>query len=202
MQGSDVIIWTTTPWTIPSNKAVAFNKAIKYGLYEIEEVKDESWAKPLNTIILADKLAEETMEKSRVTKYKKIRELSSKDLNDNILSHPFSNLEGAENFWDYVVPLVEADHVTDEAGTGFVHIAPSHGAEDFEVFLKRGWLSRMTNNVEDDSSFANTVPFFKGLQIFNKKGKEGEGNKAVIQKLIEANKLIARGILEHSYPHS
>ena len=122
----------------------------------------------------------------------KIRELSSKDLNDINLSHPFSNLEGADSL-NYSVPLVEADHVTDEAGTGFVHIAPSHGAEDFEVFLKRGWLSRMTNNVEDDSSFANTVPFFKGLQIFNKKGREGEGNKAVIQKLIEANKLIARG---------
>ena len=202
LQGSDIIIWTTTPWTIPSNKAVAFNKSIQYGLYEIEEVQDESWAMPKNTIILADKLAEETMLKSRVTKYKKIRELSFEDLNETFLSHPFSNLEGAETFWDYTVPLVEADHVTDEAGTGFVHIAPSHGAEDFEVFLKRGWLSRMTNNIEDDSSFASFVPFFKGLQIFNKKGKEGEGNRAVIQKLIEANKLIARGVLEHSYPHS
>ena len=202
LKGSDIVIWTTTPWTIPSNKAVAFNKSIKYGLYEIEEVQDESWAKPKNTIILADKLAEQTMEKSRVTKYKKIRELSLDDFNEITLTHPFSKLEGAESFWDYAVPLVEADHVTDDAGTGFVHIAPSHGAEDFEVFLKRGWLSRMTNNVEDDSSFSTAVPFFKGLQIFNKKGKEGEANRAVIQKLIEANKLIARGILEHSYPHS
>ena len=173
MQGSDIIIWTTTPWTIPSNKAVAFNKSIQYGLYEIEEVQDESWAMPRNTIILADKLAEDTMAKARVTKYKKIRDLNFEDLNQIFLSHPFSNLEGAETFWDYTVPLVEADHVTDEVGTGFVHIAPSHGAEDFEVFLKRGWLSRMTNNVEDDSSFASFVPFFKGLQIFNKK-KEKE----------------------------
>ena len=124
------------------------------------------------------------------------------DFNEITLTHPFSKLEGAESFWDYAVPLVEADHVTDDAGTGFVHIAPSHGAEDFEVFLKRGWLSRMTNNVEDDSSFSTSVPFFNGLQIFNKKGKEGEANRAVIKKLIEANKLIARGILEHSYPHS
>ena len=74
------------------------------------------------------------MEKSRVTKYKKIRELSLDDFNEIILTHPFSKLEGAESFWDYAVPLVEADHVTDDAGTGFVHIAPSHGAEDFEVF--------------------------------------------------------------------
>ncbi len=202
LQGSDIIIWTTTPWTIPSNKAVAFNSSIEYGLYEIQEVQDESWAKPKNTIILAEKLAEETMGKSRVIKYKKLRKLKFDNLNKLILSHPFSNLEGSENFWNYSVPLVEADHVTDDAGTGFVHIAPSHGAEDFEVFLKRGWLSRMTNNVEDDSSFASNVPFFRGLQIFNKKGKEGEANRAVIDKLIEADKLIARGILEHSYPHS
>ena len=114
------------------------------------------------------------MEKSRVTKYKKIRELSSKDLDDIILSHPFSDLEGSENFWNYSVPLVEAEHVTEETGTGFVHIAPSHGAEDFEVFLKRGWLSRMTNNVEDDSSFAVTVPFFKGYKYLTKKEKKAK----------------------------
>ena len=163
LKGSDVLIWTTTPWTIPSNKAVAFNKAIKYGVYQIEQVQDESWAKPQNTIILADKLAKETMEKSRVTKYKKIRDLSLEDLDDITLSHPFAKLEGAESFWDYAVPLVEGDHVTDDVGTGFVHIAPSHGAEDFEVFLKRGWLSRMTNNVEDNALMLEVIAGSDGL---------------------------------------
>ena len=96
------------------------------------------------------------------------------DFNDITLSHPFSKLEGAESFWDYAVPLVEADHVTDDAGTGFVHIAPSHGAEDFEVFLKRGWLSRMTNNVEDDSSFATLSHFLKAYKYLTKREKKAK----------------------------
>ena len=98
----------------------------------------------------------------------KIRELSFEDLNQTFKS-PIFKPEGAETFWDYTVPLVEADHVTDEAGTGFVHIAPSHGAEDFEVFLKRGWLSRMTNNVEDDSSFASLFHFLKAFKYLTKR---------------------------------
>ena len=92
--------------------------------------------------------------------------------------------------------------MTEEVGTGFVHMAPSHGAEDYEEFAKRGWTNQLTHNVEEDSSFADKVPFFGGLLIFDKKGKEAKGNEAIIQKLIEVGALMARGRLKHSYPHS
>ena len=98
--------------------------------------------------------------------------------------------------------MIDGDHVTDEAGTGFVHTAPSHGADDYECFLKRGWLDRMTHNVGEESEFLPHVPFFAGLRILDHKGKEGKANTAVIDKLVEAGGLIARGRMTHSYPHS
>ncbi len=91
-------------------------------------------------------------------------------------------------YWDYDVPMLAGDFVTDDAGTGFVHMAPSHGADDYELFVKNGLVDRMTHNVLEDSSFAPHVPFFAGLQVFDAKGKEGKANKAVIDKLIEAGR--------------
>ena len=117
------------------------------------------------------------------------------------MGHPFAELNG---YWQYRddVPMLEGDFVTDDAGTGFVHMAPSHGADDYELFVKNGLADRMTHNVLEDSSFAQHVPFFAGLQIFDAKGKEGKANRAVIDKLVEAGALLARGRLTHSYPHS
>ena len=98
--------------------------------------------------------------------------------------------------------MIDGDHVTDDAGTGFVHTAPSHGADDYDCFLKRNWLDRMTHNVGEDSEFLEHVPFFAGLTVFDRKGKEGKANSEVINKLVEAGNIIARGRLTHSYPHS
>ena len=98
--------------------------------------------------------------------------------------------------------MIDGDHVTDDAGTGFVHTAPSHGADDYECFVKRGWTDRLTHNVNEESAFEEFVPFFAGLQVFDRKGKEGKANTAVIAKLVEAGALIARGRVTHSYPHS
>jgi isoleucyl-tRNA synthetase len=116
-----------------------------------------------------------------------------------VCAHPFARLEA---HWDYEVPMLPGDFVTDDAGTGFVHMAPSHGADDYELFVKNGLVDRMTHNVLEDSAFAAHVPFFAGLQVFDAKGKEGKANRAVIEKLIEAGALLARGRLTHSYPHS
>jgi isoleucyl-tRNA synthetase len=65
-----------------------------------------------------------------------------------------------DEYWSYDVPMIDGDHVTDEAGTGFVHTAPSHGADDYECFVKRNWLDRMTHNVGEASQFLDHVPFF------------------------------------------
>ncbi|MEE9452963.1 MAG: isoleucine--tRNA ligase [Paracoccaceae bacterium] len=199
---ASVVIWTTTPWTIPSNKAVAFNPSIEYGLYRVIETEDESWTKVGDLYLLADTLAKDVLGKSRATKFARVRGVKASELGSMTLKHPLHGIDGADGFWDYAVPMIDGDHVTDEAGTGFVHTAPSHGADDYECFVKRGWTQRMTHNVNENSAFEDFVPFFAGLEVFNRKGKEGKANTAVIDKLVEANALIARGRVTHSYPHS
>ena len=194
-----IVIWTTTPWTIPSNRAIAFNPKISYGLYHVDETSEESWTAKGDYYIIADNLASETLEKSRVTKHTRVKDVLGSELKDCVCQHPFTELD---SFWSYDVPVIDGDHVTDDAGTGFVHTAPSHGADDYECFLKRNWLDRMTHNVGEESEFLAHVPFFAGLTVFDRKGKEGKANTEVINKLVEAGNIIARGRLTHSYPHS
>ncbi|MDG2260191.1 MAG: isoleucine--tRNA ligase [Paracoccaceae bacterium] len=196
-----VVIWTTTPWTIPSNKAVAYNEKVAYGLYRVDATEEESWTNPGELYLFADTLAEDSLTKSRVTEFTRVRNVAASEFDGMILKHPFADLDP---YWDYAegVPMIDGDHVTDDAGTGFVHTAPSHGADDYECFVKRNWIDRMTHNVGEESEFLPHVPFFAGLQVFDRKGKEGKANNAVIAKLVEADGIIARGRVAHSYPHS
>jgi isoleucyl-tRNA synthetase len=204
LQGVKVVIWTTTPWTIPSNKAVAYNPKIAYGLYEVTGRPEECWATIGDRYVLADNLAADTLTKARLddTMYRRLRDVTGDELGALTLAHPLNGAEGAEGFWDYEVPMIDGDHVTDDAGTGFVHTAPSHGADDYECFVKRNWIDRMTHNVGEESEFLPHVPLFAGLQVFDRKGKEGKANRAVIDKLVEMGGLLARGQIKHSYPHS
>ncbi len=202
--GTKVVIWTTTPWTIPSNKAVAYNNTIAYGLYEVTGRPEECWARIGDRYLLADALAEDVLAKARLepSMYRRLRDVSADELGALTLAHPFRGLDGADGFWDYDVPMIDGDHVTDDAGTGFVHTAPSHGQEDYDAFVARGWMDRMTHNVGEESEFLPHVPFFAGLRVLDHKGKEGKANTAVIDKLVEAGGLLARGRMTHSYPHS
>ncbi|WP_299784151.1 isoleucine--tRNA ligase [uncultured Marivita sp.] len=203
-EGAKVVIWTTTPWTIPSNKAVAYNPEIAYGLYEVTGRPEECWARIGDRYIMADALAEDVLSKARLddSMWRRIGDVTQHQLAAMTLAHPFRGLEGADGFWDYDVPMIDGDHVTDDAGTGFVHTAPSHGQEDFDAFVARGWMDRMTHNVGEESEFLPHVPFFAGLKVLDHKGKEGKANTAVIDKLVEAGGLLARGRMTHSYPHS
>ncbi|SNS99749.1 isoleucine--tRNA ligase [Antarctobacter heliothermus] len=204
LHAARVVIWTTTPWTIPSNKAVAYNPAISYGLYEITGTPDECWATVGDTYLLADKLAAEVLTKARLEdgQWTRLRDVSADELASLTLAHPLRGTDGADGFWDYDVPMIDGDHVTDDAGTGFVHTAPSHGQDDYECFVARNWMDRMTHNVGEESEFLPHVPLFAGLQVFDRKGKEGKANSAVIDKLVAAGGLLARGRMTHSYPHS
>ncbi len=197
LHGTSVVIWTTTPWTIPSNRGVAFSGRISYGLYRVTEAADDNWVKPGETLVLADPLAAEMMASARVAAFERLAD--APDFTGTILDHPLAH---SDAHWGYDVPMLEGDFVTDDAGTGFVHCAPSHGADDYELFVKNGLADRMTHNVLEDSSFAAHVPHFAGLEIFDRKGKEGKANAAVIAKLQEVGALAARGRLKHSYPHS
>ncbi len=197
-----VVIWTTTPWTIPQNRAVSFSPEISYGLYEVTATPEECWAKVGDRFLLADKLAAEVLGSARLenSMYTRLRDVAAEELGSLICAHPFRGIDGGMGEWDYDVPLLPGDHVTDDAGTGFVHTAPSHGEDDYQVGLKYGLP--MTHNVLEDGAFRPNLPVFGGEVIIKPNGKEGGANKAVIDKLVETGALIARGRLTHSYPHS
>jgi len=125
---SFVVIWTTTPWTIPGNRAISYSPKITYGLYQVTDAASDNWLKIGDKLILAEKLAEETMKAARVVSFSKIADVSAKDLGGVLCSHPLKSLG-----YDFKVPLLAGDHVTDDAGTGFVHTAPGHGTDDFDV---------------------------------------------------------------------
>jgi isoleucyl-tRNA synthetase len=119
------------------------------------------------------------------------------------LKHPLCSAKEANGEWDETRDFRAADFVTDTEGTGFVHCAPSHGMEEYELYRELGMLDEViTYNVKDDGGFRDDLPFFGGKYILNRKGGEGDANKAVIDKLIEVGGLLARGKIKHSYPHS
>ncbi|MEM8959136.1 MAG: class I tRNA ligase family protein, partial [Pseudomonadota bacterium] len=198
--GVNVVIWTTTPWTIPSNRAVAFNPALSYGLYEVTEAPEDNWAKTGDLYLLADNLAADVFAAARVEGYDRKRDVTGAQLDLLSCAHPFRGIADGQGEWDYPVPLLPGDHVTDEAGTGFVHTAPSHGADDYVLGVRHGLV--MTHNVLEDGTFRPDLPLFGGTAILTPKGKEGDANKAVIDMLAASDALIARGRLTHSYPHS
>jgi len=205
LAGASVVIWTTTPWTIPSNKAVVYGADYSYGLYEVTGTPEESWVSVGEKFLLADKLAADTFTKARLEEgqWKRVRDVAADELNLLPLSHPFAGAEGGEGEWDQPRILRPAPFVTDEDGTGFVHCAPSHGMDEFELFRDLGMLEDvLTYNVMDDGGFRADLPFFGGKYILNRKGGEGDANKAVIDKLVEVGGLLARGKIKHSYPHS
>jgi isoleucyl-tRNA synthetase len=200
LDGARVLIWTTTPWTIPQNRAVAFNPDIPYGLYRVTEAPEGSTAELGELLLLADNLAESVFTAAKGAAYEKLRAVSAEELEGLTLAHPFRGVEGAQGEWDYDVPMLPGDHVTDEAGTGFVHTAPSHGDDDYVLGQKHGL--QMTYNVTEDGSFRADLPFFGGEHIITPEGKEGPANVSVIKQLAWAGALFAKGKFRHSYPHS
>jgi len=197
-----VLIWTTTPWTIPQNRAVALNPDIAYGLYEVIGRPQDSNATIGATYLVADKLAEQVFAAAKLdaSMFRRLRDVSAEELGALTLAHPFRGIEGGAGEWDFDVPLLPGDHVTDDAGTGFVHTAPSHGDDDYVLGQRFGLP--MTYNVEPDGTYRADLPLFGGQAIILPDGKEGPANVSVIKALHGAGALFAKGKLKHSYPHS
>ncbi|CAM5403066.1 isoleucyl-tRNA synthetase [Aquamicrobium terrae] len=206
-----VVIWTTTPWTIPGNRAVNFSPRISYGLYEVAAAENSYGPQPGEKLIFADALAEDSAAKAKVT-FNRLRSVSAEELESLTLSHPFKGFAGGYGF---AVPMLAGDHVTDDAGTGFVHTAPGHGREDFDAWMhavpdleKRGIDTRLPFTVDDGGFFTKDAPGFGpdreggAARVIDDNGKKGDANKAVIDELIKRDALFARGRLKHSYPHS
>jgi isoleucyl-tRNA synthetase len=258
--GASVLIWTTTPWTIPGNRAVAYSPRVTYGLYEVKDAENDFGPQPGEKLIIADALADDAAKKAKLV-LSRVRLVSNEALETITLAHPlagwrpFSPLEGevvaqrpegvgAEGTVDgtsraalgdptqslrghphfkgegnaaysFAVPLIAGDHVTDDAGTGFVHTAPSHGREDFEAWVDaagelraRGIDTAIPFPVDDAGYFTKDAPGFGpdreggAARVIDDSGKKGDANKAVVEALIERDMLFARGRLKHSYPHS
>lgn len=205
LDSAKVVIWTTTPWTIPSNKAVVYGAGISYGLYEVIGRPEECWATIGERFILADNLAADVMSRARLdeTMYRRLCDVTNDDLAKIKLTHPLAGAESSDGEWDDVRDFRAAEFVTDTEGTGFVHCAPSHGLEEYELYRDLGMLEQViTYNVNPDGRFRDELPFFGGKAILKPNGKEGNANAAVIDKLAEVGGLLARGKIKHSYPHS
>ena len=168
-----VLIWTTTPWTLPANLAIALHPDLTYVAVA---VGDETW-------ILAEGLMENCMQSFGVQDFRVVRKFESSELKGLACRHPFLDRQSV---------IVLGAHVTLEAGTGCVHTAPGHGREDYDMALEYGL--DVYSPVDDNGCFTGDVPFFAGQYVF-------DANKAVNAKLRETGKLIFEKKIEHSYPH-
>ncbi len=184
LSDSEIIIWTTTPWTIPANRALAYNEKLNYLLVKIIDDGDFKNKK----IVIAEALLDSVIKDCNLEKYEILKKFSGKELKDTICNHPFFNLG-----YNYDIPLLEASFVTIEQGTGIVHCAPSHGPDDFNLCLNNG--IKTIETVDGDGKYTKNVLLFEGIHIF-------KANPLVIEKLKEQKKLLSNGELVHSYPHS
>ncbi len=197
-----VVIWTTTPWTLPGNRAISYSHKIEYGIYQVTAAAPENWAKVGDKFILSDRLAAEVFKAARVESFERIDRFVPGD--SAICAHPLCG-----KAYDFDVPLLAGEHVTDTDGTGFVHTAPGHGREDFEIWTAnraaleaRGINPAIPYTVDENGAFTAQAPGFTGKRVINDKGAKGDANEAVIKALIDAHMLIARSRLKHQYPHS
>jgi isoleucyl-tRNA synthetase len=191
LRDTSVVIWTTTPWTIPGNRAIAYSETLEYGVYEVGSVEAGGFASVGDKLALADVLAGQTAAHCKLT----LTRIATFNPVGCICSHPL-----AASGYDFEVPLLPGEHVTADTGTGFVHTAPGHGEEDFELGRAHGL--EVPRTIDEAGGFYPHVPLFAGRRILTPDGSDGDANGAVIRELIAANALLAKGKLRHQYPHS
>ena len=184
LEGCEIIIWTTTPWTIPANKALAYNKDISYQIIKIEDDGDFKNKK----IVIAHDLLETVLKECEIKKFEKLDKLSGKEFKDIICSHPLEK-EG----YTHDIPMLEANFVTTEQGSGIVHCAPSHGPDDFNLCINNG--IQAVETVDNDGKYTKNILNYEGIHVF-------KANPIIIESLKKNNRLLSNGKLNHTYPHS
>ncbi|MCA3415384.1 MAG: isoleucine--tRNA ligase, partial [Roseomonas sp.] len=188
LAGADVVIWTTTPWTMPGNRAVAYGAEIDYALLHVEGLAEKSHLKIGDRLLVALPLLPQFEKDAGIGAHSIKRVIKGAELEGALAAHP---LRG--HGYEFDVPLLPGDFVTIEAGTGFVHIAPGHGEDDFN--LGRAHNLPIPETVNDDGTFTHHAPGFEGLHVF-------KAHTAVYAAMEAAGTLAATGKLTHSYPHS
>ena len=183
-----ILIWTTTPWTIPGNRALAYGKDLDYVLMHVTSVKENSYARVNDKIIIAKQLQQNVMTNCGISEAKILKLFKGLDFEGTECEHPFIG-----HGYDFVVKVFEGDFITLEQGTGIVHVAPGHGADDYNLGIKYG--VEVVQTVNDDGRYNDNVPGFEGEHVYKVDYK-------IADKLKELNKLFGQGKLRHSYPHS
>jgi isoleucyl-tRNA synthetase len=207
--GAFVVAWTTTPWTLPANRALAYSARVEYGLFEVLSAENDFGPQSGEKFLVAQSLAEATAGKAKLV-LGFVRGVSSDELAVMTCRHPLHALG-----YDFVVPLLEGSHVTEEAGTGFVHTAPGHGTDDFELWTRSasrlsaaGYDTRLPFVVDDAGYLTDDAPGFGpssdggAARVYDDNGKKGDANARVFAALVQENVLFARARVKHQYPHS
>ena len=189
LEGAHLIIWTTTPWTMPGNRAMACGADIDYSALKITEISDGALASVGDVICLADALQEDVFAQTGIVAADTLKRFKGAEMAGATAAHPMA----AEGY-THEVPVLLADYVTTDQGTGFVHIAPGHGPEDFELaHLKHG--IEVPDTVGEDGVIAEHLPLFGGMHVLR-------DNARIAEIMAEKGGLIGIGQLTHSYPHS
>ena len=187
--GARIVIWTTTPWTMPGNRALAYGNDIDYVCFSVAEVADGALAKPGDRLVVASDLLDDTLKAAKIEAISEELRFTGEKLAGLIAAHPL-----ADHGYDHDVPAFAGDYVTTEQGTGFVHIAPGHGPEDYELaHIKHGVA--VPDTVNEDGTLADHLPLYAGMHVLR-------DNRKIAEDMAEKNSLIAIGELVHSYPHS
>ncbi|HEV2302726.1 MAG TPA: isoleucine--tRNA ligase [Stellaceae bacterium] len=195
LAGAAALIWTTTPWTLPGNRAIAYSADLDYCVVRVDKAAEGSRARAGETLILARPLVAEVAREAEIEACSVLDEFPGTALSGTVARHPLRG-EG----YDFAVPLLPAGFVAPDQGTGLVHIAPGHGADDFELGQAHGLESPDT--VGPDGIYLESVPLFAGRTVYRSNGRPGDANEAVIAALETRGAVLARGSLVHSYPHS
>ena len=195
LEGASLVIWTTTPWTIPGNRAVAYGAEMAYGVFRVDATTEGSLAQAGERLVVAAALADDVAEAAGITDWTRLDSLPGEALAGTVCRHPL-HAQG----YHFAVPALPGDFVTTEVGTGIVHIAPGHGEEDFELGSRHG--IEVPETIGEDGCFYPHVPLFAGCATYTADGKPGDANAAVAAALEAAGGLLARGRLRHTYPHS
>ncbi len=195
LEGAGVVIWTTTPWTMPGNRALAYGEDIDYVVEQVTGRTEDCALSEGDRFVVARTLLDAYREATGVTASQNVATFKGIELAGTVCKHPL-----AGKGYDFDVRLLPGDFVSDEDGTGFVHIAPGHGADDYVLGTANG--VEVPQTVGEDGCYYDHVPLFAGLAVYTQEGKPGPANKAVVEALRESGNLMASGKLRHSYPHS
>ncbi len=193
LEGADVVIWTTTPWTMPGNRAVAYAAGATYAVIRLTEVTETSLANAGARLVVAEDLLADLCASVGITAYETVATLTGAELAGTTCRHPWRGHAEANEGYDFDVPLLAGDFVTMDQGTGFVHIAPGHGEDDYHLGMAHGIA--VPETVAGDGTYYPHVPLVAGLHVYKVAPK-------VLELMTDAGALLASAKLVHSYPHS